>query len=789
MIKFVIRKVIITGIIIFLFTSNEYGLYSGLGSMDSDYSPNLIVLVPGINTNGQEMDNGAINMLRKIGYNDPTKVIIRQIDGWTNEQIKEKIIDAVQNAKDSHRDIVVLIDMDLEEFILKHEFDWLPFVSTKWHGATKWTGETINLVSSTYSDQCKGDDCTRYLEAHSAGVDGFSKSLEDNKGEKMFDDVYLLNGRTSAPKLARLLDEEGYVSDDVSVFLAKGDFPSRPRIPIFGGSMSNLDSVLSNSGKLWKIFYAEGLKDGHNDLRDRINTQTLFRAYDKNDYNYIVRSVEDLKLENRKKYRDIELPDMSTPTVPTPLPTTPVPTVPTPLPTITIPPCPNCDDENGGGGGALGGVDFTDMHLNSVYYNSSEFSYILKAKKAGYGDSAINIEDAVTLSLGSFFIGLTIPESEFWVNLNPWEPDRIIEKDLESTDVGRIMLEADLRMKKSFGKYEDPCESDIGEEYWKLLEEKRKDLVKNIVTKYNIEERNILFMPVTRHWIVPNKVDAYETDNDIYIINATLSISSEPVYEHSKYNVINQNSLSNDAKQELDSAAKEYGRYVKELEDKTILPLVVQDVNDDKDYSDLKQVYMSLVLAQWYKNKYRDEYGSSLFANFIDSKDLSDLNTSSTWSAENIWRDYKKSFEDGDYHCWKNQTYKQGEYIITESNMYSGGGVDFSNIKITNVGIVPDNLIDLMVEATYLSYAKDDNNYYFGDWISSEDLWYEEDINQKGDNQEDNGQEYYNQKEDKEDQSENRNTEKTDGFRVIESFIIICLITIYINRIKNYKKR
>ncbi len=372
----------------------------------------------------------------------------------------------------------------------------------------------------------------------------------------------------------------------------------------------------------------------------------------------------------------------------------------------------------------LGGIDFSSAQLNSisVFLNQNEqnFSYILKAKKAEKGDEIINIEDAEALSLNSFLTGLTLPETEFWVNLNPWEPDRIIEKDLETTDVGRIMLEADLQMKKNFGKYENPCESEIGGKCWNLLEEKRGELTKDFMKKYPDEIKdvnNIKFIPVTRYWIVPDKVDAYETDNEIYIINATLNIFSEPVYEHSTYKIVNQNTffMSKSSIEDLSEAAKEYGRYAKELEEKMILPLVVNEVNHGKNYSDLRQVYISLALAQWYKNKYR--YTTSLFAYFIDSKDLKGLESKSAWSAESIWKDYKKSFEEGDYHCWKNETYQRGDYIITESKFYSGGGIDFMDIKITNRGDIPKNLKELISEVVYSSFAKDGDDYYFGDGI------------------------------------------------------------------------
>jgi len=376
----------------------------------------------------------------------------------------------------------------------------------------------------------------------------------------------------------------------------------------------------------------------------------------------------------------------------------------------------------------LGGIDFTSLQLNYIstytYSNPTaqmqNFDFVLKAKKAEKNDKIIDFEDAAELSLNAFFIGLILMESKFWVNLNPWEPDRIIEKDLEETDVGRIMLEADLQMKKDFCKYKNPCESEIGEEYWRLLDEKGEELINECMNNHlgEIEDiNNVQFAPVTRHWIVPDRVEAYETDNEIYIVNATLNIYSEPVYEHSTYEIVNQDAffVSRACKDDLSEAAKEYGRYAKELEEKMILALVVHEVNHGENYSDLRCVYNSLALAQWYKDKYR--YSPSIFTDFIDSKDLAGLESKSTWSAENIWSDYVKSFEEGEFHCWKNETYQEGDYIITSTKHYSSGGVDFGDIETSIVGDMPSDLRDLTSEAVYSVFAKEGNDYYFGDGL------------------------------------------------------------------------
>ena len=367
-----------------------------------------------------------------------------------------------------------------------------------------------------------------------------------------------------------------------------------------------------------------------------------------------------------------------------------------------------------------GGVDFTSIRLNYISASNNSFNYVIKAKKLEEGDGIMEIEDGAGNSLISFLTGLSIPENKFWVNLNPWEPDRIIEKDLEATDAGRIMLEADLQMKKDFCKYKDPCTREIGETYWDLLDDKREKLINEIMNKHPNEIKdinNVLFQITTRHWIVPSRVNVYEGGNEIYIVNSTLNIYSEPVYEDSTYEFVDQNALfvSRACKDDLSEAVKAYGRYAKELEEEMILPLVVHGVNQGKNYSDLRCLYNSLALAQWYKDKYR--YSPSIFTDFIDSTDLTGLESKSEWNAENIWSDYVKSFAEGEFHCWKNETYQEGDYVITRTKHYSSGGVDFGDIETSIVGDMPSDLRDLTSKAIYSIFAKEGNDYYFGDGL------------------------------------------------------------------------
>jgi hypothetical protein len=305
------------------------------------------------------------------------------------------------------------------------------------------------------------------------------------------------------------------------------------------------------------------------------------------------------------------------------------------------------------------------------------FQYILRTRAAEPRERIEDLGSGEAASLVYFLTGLTLPNCSFWVNLDPWEPERIASDNMCKTMIGRVLLEADLQMKKDFCKYDNPCESDIGKKYWDMLEKKAEELVTECMKEFPQEIQNVdnvSFNVVTRHWIVPGKITVYEDNDEIYIVEATLDIYSEPAYEHSTFEIQDQpDSLSSKCRGCLTRAAKEYGRYAAELEENLILPLVVKEVNTSDQYTDLRQVYTALVLAQWYKSHCEE----SLFAKFLDTENIEALGSWEGRDCLEIQKNYVRSFEEGEYNCVMEQ--QEGSYLVTR--VYRGGGINFTELQ------------------------------------------------------------------------------------------------------------
>src|SRR5690349_13813269 len=64
-----------------------------------------------------------------------------------------------------------------------------------------------------------------------------------------------------------------------------------------------------------------------------------------------------------------------------------------------------------------------------------------------------------------FLASLTVPEKEMWVNLSPYEQERIVSDGFGKTEMGRDMLAQDYILKQLTASLMHP-ETDLGKEFW-----------------------------------------------------------------------------------------------------------------------------------------------------------------------------------------------------------------------------------------------------------------------------------------------------------------------------------
>ena len=132
------------------------------------------------------------------------------------------------------------------------------------------------------------------------------------------------------------------------------------------------------------------------------------------------------------------------------------------------------------------------------------------------------LKDESSKLIKYFLASLTIPEKDLWVNLSPYEKDRIIPQGFGLTEMGRDLLGEDYMLKQITASLIYP-EEEVGKKFWKRIYE---ESAKKFGTT------NIAVNTFNKVWIVPEKALVYENvkAGTAYIVVSKLKVMLEEDY-------------------------------------------------------------------------------------------------------------------------------------------------------------------------------------------------------------------------------------------------------------------
>jgi hypothetical protein len=299
-----------------------------------------------------------------------------------------------------------------------------------------------------------------------------------------------------------------------------------------------------------------------------------------------------------------------------------------------------------------GGIDFSHLQLGYLADpgDGSGLQYAFQAPTSlsGGGSPTGGLNTAL-LASDAFFVWLELDPSTFWVNLNPSEPDRVVDPQMGLTDVGRIMLQADLRLKKDVGTLIHPG-TRLGDQFWSGID---GDCLSS------------------RVWVVPAAAQVYNTADKLYILSAPLNVKMESDYVQLPPGQCSAVSCP----QQDDSTQAHNEALFRSL----ILPQLVNLVNTDPSFADLRTIYRSRVAAEWYRNLSASQH--TTYADLIDHSDIAAWTTKTGWTPTDTFQQYVTSYTKGDYHLTRTVT--RGNFIYTYT--YTYGGVDLTDVPLDQV--------------------------------------------------------------------------------------------------------
>ncbi|MBF0511031.1 MAG: class I SAM-dependent methyltransferase [Candidatus Omnitrophica bacterium] len=282
-----------------------------------------------------------------------------------------------------------------------------------------------------------------------------------------------------------------------------------------------------------------------------------------------------------------------------------------------------------------------------------------------------------------FLAALTIPDEDQWVNLSPYEKNRIIKGNFGLTEMGRDLLGQDYILKQITSSLMYP-EDDLGRRFWKRI-------YQEVSKQY--KTTNVWVNTFNKVWIIPDKAIVYESGNTVYVLCNHLKVMLEKDYlAFQKHNVETPFMASHNK----DAINRVSTTIVKDI----ILPEIEKEVNEGENFANLRQIYNSMILAAWYKKALQESLLGKVYANKAKVKGIDQDPTTN----EKIYQRYLKAFQKGVFNYIKDDVDKYTHEVIPRK-YFSGGALAYihgvqpysSAMPAGTVGVLSNGILPVEV--------------------------------------------------------------------------------------------
>ncbi|MBF0387190.1 MAG: hypothetical protein HQL20_04970 [Candidatus Omnitrophica bacterium] len=247
-----------------------------------------------------------------------------------------------------------------------------------------------------------------------------------------------------------------------------------------------------------------------------------------------------------------------------------------------------------------------------------------------------------------FLASLTIPEKDLWVNLSPYEKDRIVPEAFGQTEMGRDLLAQDYMLKQITASVIYP-EGEVGKVFWSRV---------YVEAQKRYGTTDIPVDTLNKVWIVPEKATVYETKEAAFVAESRLKVMMEEDYLALEKN-----------NEGINQTAPATNKLGSDIVREVVIPILEKEVNEGKNFTLLRQVYNALILATWYKRKVRE---GLLGQAYVDRHKIVGIDIADKDEKEKIWQRYVEAFKKGAYNYIKEvQDAVTGEVIPRK--YFSGG--------------------------------------------------------------------------------------------------------------------
>ncbi|MBF0594709.1 MAG: hypothetical protein HQL22_07060 [Candidatus Omnitrophica bacterium] len=310
------------------------------------------------------------------------------------------------------------------------------------------------------------------------------------------------------------------------------------------------------------------------------------------------------------------------------------------------------------------------VHSNDLF----KFDFLIQRGDAGLTDAQKHEE--YTKLIKYFLAALAIPDTDQWVNLSPYEKDRIIPDSFGLTEMGRDLLAQDYLLKQLASSLTDP-NSGLGKKFWDGV---YAEAYKRFGTT------DVLTETFNKVWILPDKAIIFERNNTVHVLESHLKVMTEVDYLAISKNAISTNpGVKNKASQENHVTANPVQDVTQQVMREVIIPAIEREVNTGKGFAQLRQIYSGMILATWYKRTLKESILGKLYA---DQGKVRGIDQDPRMN-QIIYDQYVQAFKKGVFNMIKEDVDHYTQEVIPR-RYFSGGMRGCGDMKFTVASPVED---------------------------------------------------------------------------------------------------
>ncbi|GEM_PF-3341196 len=297
------------------------------------------------------------------------------------------------------------------------------------------------------------------------------------------------------------------------------------------------------------------------------------------------------------------------------------------------------------------------------------FDFIVDAGDSGFAVEGPQFKAESEKLIKYFLASLTVKDDDQWVNLSPYEKDRMIPDDLGKTELGRDMLAQDYMLKQLTASLVYP-EKGLGKAFWSKIYEKAQAQFGTI---------DIPVDTFNKVWITADKAKVLERNNTAYVVGAHLKVMLESDYVAAEASGARRGGSQTRPSDVIASNSTQ--DLAQQVLREVIIPQIEAEVNAGQNFTQLRQIFYAMILSTWYKRALKDALLNQVYSNKSKTNGVENADPA---VKEKIYQQYLEAYRKGVFNYIKEESVPNGDTIPRK---YFSGGIA-KNLNIKNAMVV-----------------------------------------------------------------------------------------------------